>query len=437
MKIAIIGAGISGLTTAFYIKNQRDDVKIKIFEAESEVGGKMRTHKDKDFLIEIGSNGFLSNKPDTLELVKESGCENLLLRSEDNARKRFIFKESLCELPESPKAFLKTPLLSFGGKLRVLCEPFISPKKDDSDETLQSFGYRRVGKEMSDVFLDAMVAGIFASTPSKISVNAAFPAVVKLEKEYGGLFKGMRKKKKKDAGPGGVLMSFKGGVSSFVERLAENFEIETEKEIKSIEKIDNGYLVDGEEFDIVILSTPAFVSSELLKKIDEEISLMLKDIEYSPISVVGLGYDDFPHDLQGFGLLTTSSAKKEILGVLWDSSIFNDRAPKGKKLLRVMIGGQRNPDNALKSEEELVDMAIEGIKETMGVYAKPDIAFAIRHERGIPNYRVGHLERMNILFDRLNRHEGLYLSSNAYFGVGLNDCVSNAKKVAQKVVEEL
>ncbi len=437
MKIAIIGGGISGLATAYYIKEARDDAKIKIFEAESEVGGKMRTHKEEGFLIEIGSNGFLSNKPDTLELVKSSGCEDLLLRSEDNARKRFIFKENLCELPESPKAFLKTPLLSFGGKLRVLCEPFIPPKKDDSDETLQSFGYRRVGKEMSDVFLDAMVAGIFASTPSKISVNAAFPAVVKLEKEYGGLFRGMIKKRKKDAGPGGVLMSFKGGVGSFVKRLAENFEIETGKEIKSIKKTKNGYLVEDEEFDRVVLSTPAFVSAEILREIDEEISSMLEDIEYSPISVVGLGYSEFPHDLQGFGLLTTSSAKKKILGVLWDSSIFNDRAPKGKKLLRVMIGGQRNPDNALKSEEELSEMAIEGIKETMGVYAKPEISFVVRHERGIPNYRVGHLARMEALFESLNRHEGLYLSSNAYFGVGLNDCISNAKRVAKKVVEEL
>ncbi len=139
-----------------------------------------------------------------MELVEQSGTKDLLLRSEDNARKRFIFKDTLCELPESPKAFLKTPLLSFGGKLRVFAEPFIAPKKDDSDETLQSFGYRRVGKEMSDVFLDAMVAGIFASTPDKISVNSAFPAVVKLEKEYGGLFKGMIKKRKKNAGPGGV-----------------------------------------------------------------------------------------------------------------------------------------------------------------------------------------------------------------------------------------
>ncbi len=150
---------------------------------------------------------------------------------------RDLFSKILCVSCQNlRRLFLKTPLLSFGGKLRVLAEPFIAPKKDDSDETLQSFGYRRVGKEMSDVFLDAMVAGIFASTPDKISVNSAFPAVVKLEKEYGGLFKGMIKKRKKNAGPGGVLMSFKGGVGSFVEELATNFEIELNSKIKKIQK---------------------------------------------------------------------------------------------------------------------------------------------------------------------------------------------------------
>ncbi len=443
MKIAIVGGGISGLATAFYIKQEKTDVKITLFEKQSSLGGKMMTKNIDGFLFEEGSNGFLSNKPDTLELVKESGSEELLMRSSDNARVRFIYKNALHQLPESAKAFLRTPLLSLLGKLRVAGEIFIPAKKDDSDETLQSFGYRRVGREMTDAFLDPMVAGIFASAPDKISVNSAFPAVVKLEKEYGGLFKGMMKKKKKEAGPGGVLMSFKGGVSAFIKSLSNSLDIKikTGVSIKSISQNSNKYLIQAddktEEFDIVILSTPAYESAEILRQIDPELSKMLDDIEYSPISVVGLGYNELSANLEGFGLLTTSSSKKEVLGVLWDSSIFADRAPKNKKALRVMIGGQRNPSLALKSEEELKNIAIKGVKETMGVEESPDVVYVKQWKRGIPNYRLGHLERMDKLFKKLKTHKNLYLSSNAYFGVGLNDCVGNSKRVAKEIIKEI
>jgi oxygen-dependent protoporphyrinogen oxidase len=443
MRIAIVGGGISGLATAFYIKQENPDVQITLFEKEKNLGGKMMTKNVEGFLFEEGSNGFLSNKPDTLELVKQSGNEDLLMRSSDNARVRFIYKDALHQLPESAGAFLKTPLLSTLGKLRVAGEIFIPAKKDDSDETLQSFGYRRVGREMTDAFLDPMVAGIFASAPDKISVNSAFPAVVKLEKEHGGLFKGMLKKKKKDAGPGGVLMSFKGGVSAFIDSLANSMDIEikTDTNIDNLEKSADKYILhvkgEAEEFDKVILSTPAFESANILRDIDDKLSHMLDDIEYSPISVVGLGYDKLSHDLQGFGLLTTKSSKKDVLGVLWDSSIFVDRAPKDKKALRIMIGGQRNPDLALKSKEELKNIAIKGVKETMGIEEIPDTAYVKQWGKGIPNYRVGHLEKMKKLFEKLKEHKNLYLSSNAYFGVGLNDCVGNSKKIAKEIIAEL
>lgn len=443
MKIAIIGGGISGLATAFYIAKARPDIEIILFEKEEKLGGKMKTQEVEDFLFEAGSNGFLSNKPDTLELVKQSGCDDILIRSHDSARKRFIYKDFLCPLPESPKAFLLSPLISFPGKVRVACEFFVPPKKDNSDETLQAFGYRRVGKEMSDVFLDAMVAGIFASTPNKISVNAAFPAVVKLEQEYGGLFRGMLAKKKKEAGPGGVLMSFEKGVSQFIDRLSNAFKIEikTNCSVETLEIKETKYSVKANHqemlFDKVILSIPAFECAHLLQNIDASIAAQLRNIEYSPISIVGFGYNDLAHDLEGFGLLTTTSAQKEILGVLWDSSIFNNRAPLNKKSVRVMIGGQRNPTLALKSDAELIEIAKKGIQETMAVSTAPDVIFVERYEKGIPNYTVGHNAKMTKLFDEIKEYKGLYLSSNAYFGVGLNDCVSNSKKCAHKVVEEI
>lgn len=440
MNVAIIGGGISGLATAFYIKHFKPETKITLFEKENYLGGKMHTVEKEGFFIEEGSNGFLSNKPDTLELVKLSQCEDILLKSSDNARKRFIYDKKLEVLPESPKAFLTTPLLSIGGKLRVLWEPFAKAKKDDSDESLQSFGYRRVGKEMTDVFLDAMVAGIYASTPAKISAPAAFPLVVNLEKKYGSLFKGMIAKKKKEAGPGGVLMSFKGGVSTFIEKLSKNLDIDIIKDadIKTLQKNDKEFIIISDNlkmhFDKVILSTPAYSAAEILKELSPQLSKELDSIEYSPISIVAAGYKNLLHDLKGFGLLSTTRAKKSVLGVLWDSSIFNDRAKKDQKLLRAMIGGQRSTDLALKSEEELKELALKGIKDTMGIDAKPYMLYVKKHEKGIPNYAVGHIKRVNTIFDMVKEIDGLYLNSNAYRGIGLNDCVSNSKKCAKEVV---
>lgn len=440
MKIAIIGGGISGLTTAFYLNQKNENLEVDIYEKSSSCGGKMKTQNIDGFYFEHGTNGFLSNKPDTLTLVEDSNAKDLLIKSNDLARIRFIYKNSLHVLPESPKAFLNTKLLSFKGKLRVLCEPFIKAKTNDEDETLQSFGYRRVGREMTDTFLDPMVAGVYASAPDKISVNSAFPMVVNLEREYGGLFLGMIKKRKKSAGPGGILMSFKRGVSTFIEHLSKECKANVflNSPVENIEKKGNSYIVTCKEnqkvYDKVILSTPAFVSAKLVNNFDKDLAKNLNEIEYSPISVVGFGFDKLNHDLKGFGLLTTSSAKLGILGVLWDSSVFPDRADDGKKCLRVMIGGQRDKSLALKTDEELINIAKEGIKDTMGIEVNPNTIFVKRYEKGIPNYSLGHQKRVNEIFKTLKKHENLYLNSNAYKGVALNDCVKNSRECAEFVL---
>ena len=440
MRIAIIGGGISGLATAFYIQRLHSQAKLYLLEKQSYLGGTMRTVEKEGFLFETGSNGFLSNKPDTLELVKDSGADSLLLKSSDIARIRYIFTDRLHRLPENPFAFMASSLLSFSGKLRTLGEVFVPPRTESNDETLQSFGYRRVGKEFTDVFLNAMSAGIFASSPECISVKAAFPAVVQLENEYGGLFKGMIKKRKKGAGPGGVLMSFKGGMGRYIEHLRTqlNAEIRLDSEITQVTRRKDGYAVNSREtsleVDKLILATPAYVSAHLLQFLAPRLAIRLGAIEYSPISIVGFGYHNLAHRLKGFGLLTTASAQKEILGVLWDSSIFPDRAPASCKSVRVMIGGQRNPKLAQQDESALVEIALKGLRETMGITDTPASIFVERWARGIPNYKPGHLANVDEIFALLKKFPGLYLNSNAYYGISLNDCVRNSKLCAQQVM---
>nr|VFJ87115.1 MAG: oxygen-dependent protoporphyrinogen oxidase [Candidatus Kentron sp. LFY] len=484
LHVAIVGGGISGLATAFFISRLAPGSRVAVFEKESRFGGTMQSEYRDGFLFEAGPNGFLSSRTETLDLIRESGAEGLLLRSNDHARIRYIFSDGLHRLPDTPPAFLGTDLLSLRDKLRVLGEVFVPPKRDHDDESLRAFGYRRLGHAFTDIFLDAMSAGIFASTPERLSVNAAFPAVVRLERDYGGLFKGMIKKRKKETGPGGVLMSFHGGVGAFVDHLAKTLadtpgvELYPDASVARLARDESGYRITMErdrsgtesrsesefqsqsrtEFGIesgndseagsgvesstefkagcVVLATPAYITAGLVASLDQGIASRLRAISYSPVAVVGFGFDGLDHPLRGFGLLTTTSAQQDILGVLWDSSVFPGRAPTSKRSLRVLIGGQRNPDLALSDESTLVDMARRGIENTMDITDRPSTVFVKRWERGIPNYPVGHLANVREIHERIEAYPGLLLNSNAYFGVGINDCVVNSLACARRWLDE-
>lgn len=432
MKIAIVGGGISGLATAFHLTRLLPAAEIALFERAPHPGGTMHTVEREGFRFEAGGNGFLTNKPHTLALVQATGAEDLLLRSSDAARRRFIFDGALHRLPESPPAFLGSRLLTLPAKLRVLAEVFIPPRRDGGEETLQSFGYRRLGRAFTDTFLDAMTAGIYASTPADLSVQAAFPAVAALEREHGGLFRGMLARRRREAGPGGVLMSFRGGVGSFIDHLAGLLgeRVRTGSPVTALARTAAGWRLEAGDVtysaDRLVLACPAHAAAALLEPVDAGLAAELAAIHYAPIAVVGLGYRGLDHPLDGFGLLTTSAARLPILGVLWDSSIFPDRAPEGGQTLRVMIGGLRNPELALLSEAELVRTALRGVGATMGCRAEPEVTFVQRWERGIPSYRIGHLGRLERIFTAAAALPGLYLVSNAYRGIALNDCAASA-----------
>ncbi len=443
MNIAIVGAGISGLATAFYLKRARPEWDVAIFDPAPVPGGTMYTADVEGFRFEAGGNGFLSNKPDSLQLVEDAGANELLLPSSDAARRRFVYKDRLHPLPESPPAFLKSKLISWPAKFRVAGEFFVPAKKAGTPETLQQFGYRRVGKEFTDVFLDAMVAGIYATTPDRISVDAAFPLVTALERDHGGLFRGMLAKRKKEAGPGGILMSFKGGVSTLIQHLRANIDADWRlgAAVTALGRDGGRYSLEAggasHAADRVIVATPSVVAADILRSLDADLADHIAAIDYSPVAVVGLGYRKLDYDLNGFGLLTTTSARLPILGVLWDSSIFPDRAPGGGKALRVIIGGQRNPGLVDQNDAELIRNALDGVRTTMGVSAEPDVSYVRRWPQGIPSYAPGHIARVDAIFERLAGHQGLYLNNNAYRGIAMNDCVRNGRELAKRIAADV
>jgi oxygen-dependent protoporphyrinogen oxidase len=442
MRIGIVGAGLSGLATAFYVKRTRPDADLVVFEANAGPGGAMRTEVIEGFRFEAGPNGFLTNKPDCLQLVQDSGAAGQLLPSSDLARKRFIFTDRLHRMPESPPLFVKSKLLSWPQKLRMAGEVFVPPRRDGPEESLRDFGNRRLGAGFTSVFLDAMSAGIYGSTPDKLSVEAAFPLVVALEREYGGLFRGMIAKRKKEAGPGGVLTSTRGGIGTLANHLRGVIDAEWrfKEPVQAVERAGAGFCITSAagltEVDRAVICATSFAAADMVRPLDAELARRLAAIDYSPIAVVGFGYRSLSDPLDGFGLLTTSSARLPILGVLWDSSIFPDRAPPGCKSIRVLLGGQRSPELVNQDEAGLIRTARAGLEKSMGLTQDADVTFVKRWDRGIPSYAVGHIANVNAIFERVDAIPGLYLNCNAYRGIAMNDCARNSRELAARITED-
>ena len=460
-KAIIIGGGISGLATAYLLRKKAAaegvELEISLLEKEPRVGGKIWSIKEEGYLCEWGPNGFLDSKPQTLDLCRQLGAAEFLLRSNDNARKRFIYADGvLHRLPENGKAFLQSKLISWPGKLRLAMELFASKAPEEVDETLAAFGRRRLGDEALRKLIAPMVSGIFAGDPATMSLNSCFPRIAELEREYGSLIMAMiklAKKKKKEvaqgkavssaAGPGGILTSFRNGIQTLTDILAEKLgaSVVTQQTALRVSKGASApYRVETDqcelEADTVVLATPADISAGLLQELDTYINHVLQAIPYASMTVVCYGYERnrIRQDLNGFGYLIPKEEGMNTLGTLWDSSIFAGRAPAGKVLLRSMIGGACFPGYISLSDDEVNDRVQADLKKIMGIKGTPSFTRIYRHEKAIPQYTSGHGERLAHLGDKLRAHPGLFLTGNAYRGIGLNDCVAAADRCAREAV---
>jgi oxygen-dependent protoporphyrinogen oxidase len=460
-RIAIIGGGISGLAIARAIRARDARYDVVVLERSARTGGNIRSEHIDGYLCESGPDGFLDNAPDTLRLVRGIGLDSRLLPSSDAARKRYIFLNgALREVPASPVAFLKTPLLSLSGKLRVACEPFVS-KRTDCDESIHEFAARRIGHEAAAVLVDSMVSGIFAGDSHALSLRACFPKMFDLEQEHGGLFRALiatrRKRPKGDpiGAPTGRLTSFVGGMSELIVRLTQQLgnAVHTSRAVVDIRNASDvqgfqsgwpslGYSLGTSRGDLaadaVVLAGPSSDSAALLRTLDPVLGSALAQIPSAPLAVVCLGYDAAElaryRSLDGSGFLVPRGQGVRILGALWESSIYPNRAPAGKALLRVMIGGACDPDVLALGDGELVDAVRRDLARTMGLRCAPEFVRVVRHRRGIPQYVNGHVALLRRIDALTEAHPRLFLAGNSYRGVSLNACVSEAERIAERVL---
>ncbi|GBE14801.1 MAG TPA: protoporphyrinogen oxidase [Proteobacteria bacterium] len=463
-RVVVIGGGISGLAAAYFIQKGLRETgapfSLELVEKEGRAGGKFTARREGGFLVEGGPNGFLDSKPWTLDLAHELGLDESLLPSDEAAARRFIFSRGkLHELKASPMGFFTSNLLSVPGRVRIVGELFAPVTKKDQDTSLAEFAVRRLGREALERMLDPMVSGIFAGDPEKMSLRACFPRIAELEETYGGLIKGLfaiaaeKKKAKKrgeevissgPAGPGGVLTSFKEGISVLSDKLADDLGdcLHTGDEVVTVNRFNGRWKIRTKrrdfEADTVVLATPAHAAAGILSGVSSTCADIVARIPYSPMAIVGLGYDikDLAAPPSGFGYLIPSVEHRRILGALWTSSIFpGHRAPKGKVLIRVITGGARDHSTPLLDESSLLKIVGSEIEGTMGLTAKPEFVVIHRWEKAIPMYTVGHMERLSLAEASLPK--GIFLAGNAYRGIGINDCVRESKVVADRVVREV
>ena len=447
-RVAIVGGGVSGLTTAYLLKQKRPELELTLYEKDAAAGGKVRSSHQGGYTVDWGPNGFLTNVPETVELAKSLGLESELQPASNAAKYRFLYKNGgLRPLPLSPPAFLKSELLSPLGKARAALEPFLG-KAVTHEETVYGFLSRHFGSEVAEAFAGPFVLGVTAGDAKELSLDALFPRFRALEAEHGSLVRALisaqRRAKAANKAQTGRLMSFRGGIGRLVEALREALgeAVRLGVRVKELQPQGEEYVLElssGETVhaDAVVLAIPAFESAALLSPFLPEAAAALSKIPYADVRVFGLGYDrvDVPNLLDGFGFLVPRGEGVRALGVLYSSSIFPDQAPKGKVLLRVIAGGSVDPEFAGLSDDAALAVVRRDLELTLGITAPPEMPLHIPWPRGIPQYLLGHGARVETATRAVATRPNLFLTGNAYYGVGVNDTVRDAHRIVDALVK--
>ena len=467
-SVAIIGAGITGLTAAFYLK--RAGVPVTVFESRARAGGVIQSAREDGFLAEFGPNTILETSPKIAQLVRDAGLAARKLETDPKAEARYVVRyRRPIEMPGSPLGFFTTPLFSAKAKLAVLREPFVRPRRDGAEESIAQFVVRRLNQEFLDQAIDALVAGIYAGDPHKLSLPHAFPRLKALEDKYGSLIKGqiLGARERKTSGDvskdRASKFSFDEGLQVLPDTLAAHLgeALKLGTSVTKLTQTANGWRVatadDETEFSAVIYCGTAYRLAELDVELNDKASTSsagaksadaprrcpvlktLAEISYPPVASVVLGFrrEDVAHPCQGFGMLIPKIEGFKILGTIFSSALFPNRAPAGHLTLTSYLGGARYPELAELSPPKLVETTLEDLRVLLGVRGEPVFTQMAVYSRAIPQYNVGYGKYRQLLNDLEAGTPGLFFAGHYRDGVSLGDSIVSGVNIAERVAKTL
>jgi oxygen-dependent protoporphyrinogen oxidase len=473
--VVIVGGGIAGLSTAWYLQKQAEekglDLRYTVLEKSSQWGGKILTEQvdgygDQPFIVEGGPDSFLTQKPWALQMARELGLEERLLGTNDDRRKVYVLHKGrptslpdgvLLIVPTKIKPFALSPLISPLGKLRMGLDLLIRPKMDGEDETLADFITRRLGKEALDKIAEPLMSGIYNAEAERQSLLATFPRFRALEEKHGSLIKGMLASRKAhgNRSPGGgagggppkrplsMFVSLRNGMEEMVQalpgKLTGDLRLETSvTEVRLVDGRPSLKLNDGRRIsaDAVVLAIPAYCAAGLIKDIVPEAAAGLDAIRYVSTGTISLAFRSQDVDLpEGFGLVIPRSENRLINAVTLTSTKFDHRAPADHVLLRVFFGGSRRPEMMDIDDDQLIALVLSELDAVLGLDAQPLFCRIYRWRRANPQYDVGHLDRVATIEEALPA--GLYLTGSPYRGIGIPDCVHQGQLTAEQIASDL
>ncbi|MFZ5821782.1 MAG: protoporphyrinogen oxidase [Chloroflexota bacterium] len=476
MKLIIIGGGIAGLSAAFYAIRSTKYAEVTILESSSHWGGKIVTERvpfdntpnhlrdGGDFIIEGGPDTFLATKPWGVALCQELGLADRLHGTNPRQKNTYVLHRNRLQplpdglalmIPTNIPSILKSQLVSWPGKLRMGLDFLLPAHNGHHDESLGGFVSRRLGREAYEALIEPLMSGIYAGDGDQLSLQSTFPYLRDLEAKYGSLARGalaMRKKMPAAPGSRSAFLTPTTGLAEMVERLVERLTANhvdlrlstpvlriTQHALRYLVELEDGVSLDA---DSVILATPAPVSGQLLASLDPELASVLGSIPYASTATVTLAYcqGDLSRPLDGYGYVIPRREGRRALACTWTSTKFPHRAPEGYVLLRVFVGraGQELPSPSGRGaggEGELLDLARQELDQTLGITAEPLVSRVFTWENAMPQYNLGHPEKLAHIEAALQNHPGLALAGNGYRGIGIPDCIHSGEMAVDAIIK--
>lgn len=448
--VAVIGAGISGLCTAYWLK--KAGYEPIVLEHSQRSGGSIITEKRDGFLIDLGPNSALETSETLKELVRELGLEPSKVYGNEASNKRYILKKGrLHPVPMSPGRFITSGLFSPGAKLRLLIEPFIR-RSADPEISLADFVRHRLGSEFLDYAINPFVAGVYAGDPARLGTAAAFPKLYALEQKYGSLIRGAiagareRKQRGEVAKDRARLFSFREGMEVFPQALAAALgdAIRYGMEVSALKQaqggweltLHNGASTESLQANAVVSAVPANVLGQFLRDLAPDAAEILPGIPYPPVAVVFMGFraTAVSRPLDGFGFLIPALERRQILGSIWSSTIFPGRAPEGHVAFTTFVGGTRQPDNAGLDEAALEQLVLRDLSDIVGLKGLPVLTRILKWPRAIPQYGPGYTRIQQLYADLEVRHPGLFIAGNIRRGISVGDSVLCARETVDRII---